>query len=125
MTWRGMRQRRTMTAAHEAAAREAAAHEAGVAGDDVSAETNGNRQANGHENGNENGHAVANSIAKINGVDHAITDIFAETNGTGRAVSGCFRGNTRRSRRGTTDRRTDGRAPQFVYAPRRRAAAHG
>ena len=61
---------------------ETGAHEAAVAGDDVSAETNGNRQANGHENG----HAVANSIAKINGVDHAITDISAETNGTGRAV---------------------------------------
>ena len=79
------------TAAHETAAREAAAHEAGaheaaIAGDDISAETNGNRQANGHENSNENGHAVANSIAKINGVDHAITDISAETNGTGRAV---------------------------------------
>ena len=70
----GMRQRRRR--------REAAAHEAAIAGDHVSAETNGNRQANG----NENGHAVANSIAKINGVDHAITDISAETNGAGHAV---------------------------------------
>ena len=74
------------TAAHEAAAHEAAAHEAAIAGDHVSAETMGNRQANGRENGHKNGHAVANSIAKTNGVDHAITDIFAETNGAGRAV---------------------------------------
>ena len=69
-------------AGDETAAHETAAHEAAIAGDHVSAETNGNRQANG----NENGHAVANSIAKINGVDRAITDISAETNGAGRAV---------------------------------------
>ena len=67
------------TAAHETAAREAAAHEAAIAGDHVSAETNGNRQSNGH--------AVANSIAKINGVDHAITDISAETNGVDHAIT--------------------------------------
>ena len=72
--------------AHDAGAHEVAAHEAAVGSDHVSAETTGNRQANGHENGNENGHAVANSIAKINGVDHAITDISAETNGAGHAV---------------------------------------
>lgn len=58
-----------------------------VAGDDVSAETNGNRQANGHENGHENGHAVADVFAKTNGAGHAEADVSAETNGAGHALT--------------------------------------
>ena len=77
-----------MAAADETAADETAADETqAVAGDDVSAETNGNRQANGHENGHENGHAVADLFAKTNGAGHAVADVSAETNGADHAVT--------------------------------------
>ena len=55
----------------EAAEIETSENEAhAVAGDDVSAETNDNCQANGHENG----HAVANVFGETNGAGHAGSD---------------------------------------------------